>query len=50
MNHETATPAPTPAAGYPAVATQPSFPSIEREVLAFWEGDRTFEASVAARA
>ena len=48
MNHDLSTPAPTPATGYPAVATQPSFPSIEREVLAFWEGDRTFEASVAA--
>jgi isoleucyl-tRNA synthetase len=38
------------ATGYPAVATQPSFPAIEREILSFWEGDRTFEASVAARA
>ncbi len=35
---------------YPNVETQPSFPRIEREVLAFWDGDRTFEASVAARA
>ncbi len=46
MNHDR----PTSATGYPAVATQPSFPTIEREVLAFWEGDRTFEASVEARA
>ena len=34
---------------YPTVQPQPSFPSVEREVLAFWEGDRTFEASVEAR-
>jgi isoleucyl-tRNA synthetase len=29
--------------------SQPSFPSIERDVLAYWERDATFEASVAAR-
>ncbi|MGB8858931.1 MAG: isoleucine--tRNA ligase [Ilumatobacteraceae bacterium] len=34
---------------YPAVQPQPSFPAVEREVLAFWEGDRTFQASVDAR-
>ena len=34
---------------YPTVQPQPSFPAVEREVLAFWEGDRTFEASVDAR-
>ena len=35
---------------YPAVEPQPSFPTLEREVLSFWEGDHTFQASVAARA
>ena len=34
---------------YPTVQPQPSFPAVEREVLAFWDGDRTFEASVEAR-
>ena len=34
---------------YPTVASQPSFPAVERDVLAFWEGDATFEASVARR-
>ena len=34
---------------YPNVEPQPSFPALEREVLAFWDGDATFEASVAAR-
>jgi isoleucyl-tRNA synthetase len=34
---------------YPSVDAQPSFPRLEREVLAFWEADRTFEASVQAR-
>jgi isoleucyl-tRNA synthetase len=38
----------TPKAGhrYPDVAAQPNFPQIEEGVLAFWEADRTFEASV----
>ncbi|WP_024877131.1 isoleucine--tRNA ligase [Saccharomonospora piscinae] len=31
------------------VAAQPSFPALERDVLAYWESDRTFAASVAAR-
>ena len=31
---------------YPDVAAQPNFPQIEERVLAFWEADRTFEASV----
>ena len=31
---------------YPDVAAQPDFPRIEERVLAFWESDRTFEASV----
>ena len=35
---------------YPTVQPQPSFPAVEREVLAFWDADRTFEASVEARA
>jgi len=34
---------------YPTVQSQPSFPDVEREVLAFWDGDKTFEASVDAR-
>ena len=34
---------------YPNVDPQPSFPSVEAEVLAFWEGDKTFAASVEAR-
>jgi isoleucyl-tRNA synthetase len=34
---------------YPTVQPQPSFPAVEREVLAFWDADRTFEASVEAR-
>jgi len=36
--------------GYPAVEPKPDFPAIERDVLSFWDGDHTFEASVAARA
>ena len=35
---------------YPTVDSQPSFPRLEREVMAFWEADKTFEASIAARA
>jgi isoleucyl-tRNA synthetase len=31
------------------VPSQPSFPALEREVLAYWEADRTFPASVQAR-
>ena len=34
---------------YPAVPAHPSFPEMEREVLAFWEKDATFAASVAQR-
>ena len=34
---------------YPAVQPQPAFPAVEREVLAFWDADRTFQASVDAR-
>ena len=34
---------------YPTVDAQPSFPQLEADVLAFWEADRTFAASVAAR-
>ena len=34
---------------YPTVDPQPSFPALEAEVLAFWEGDKTFQASVDAR-
>jgi isoleucyl-tRNA synthetase len=35
---------------YPEIDPQPRFPSVETEILAFWEADRTFEASVEARA
>lgn len=34
---------------YPPVEPQPHFPSLERDVLAFWDVDKTFEASIAAR-
>jgi isoleucyl-tRNA synthetase len=34
---------------YPPVDPQPSFPALEERVLAFWEGDKTFAASVEAR-
>ena len=32
-----------------AVPSRPSFPSLEADVLAYWQLDRTFEASVDAR-
>ena len=35
---------------YSTVEAQPSFPEIERRVLARWDKDRTFQASVDARA
>jgi isoleucyl-tRNA synthetase len=34
---------------YPSVDPQPKFPAIEEGISAFWEGDKTFEASVALR-
>ncbi len=34
---------------YPQVEGSPDFPGIEREVLAYWDNDGTFEASVKAR-
>lgn len=34
------------ASSYPEVAAQPNLPQLEEKVLAFWEADRTFEASV----
>jgi len=34
---------------YPEVVASPSFPEIERRILARWEEDRTFEASVENR-
>jgi len=34
---------------YPTVPPHPSFPALEREVLARWEADDTFAASVQAR-
>ncbi len=38
--------APTP---YPAVEPQPSFPAIEREIIARWDAEKTFERSVEQR-
>ena len=35
---------------YPDVAAQPRFPELEQEILAFWQGDQTFEASIERRA
>ncbi|WP_034272816.1 isoleucine--tRNA ligase [Haloechinothrix halophila] len=35
--------------GTDAVASQPSFPKLEQDVLAYWSKDNTFEASVEAR-
>jgi isoleucyl-tRNA synthetase len=34
---------------YPQVESQPSFPRLEEQVLAFWEHDQTFAASITAR-
>ena len=34
---------------YPRVADKPDFPEVEREILAYWAQDGTFEASVKAR-
>ena len=34
---------------YPNVQPQPSFPTVEREILAFWDADGTFQASIDAR-
>ena len=34
---------------YPTVEPQPNLPVIEQGIQAFWEADRTFEASIAAR-
>jgi isoleucyl-tRNA synthetase len=34
---------------YPEVDPQPDFPALERQILAFWEHDGTFQASVEAR-
>ncbi|VVJ21029.1 Isoleucyl-tRNA synthetase (EC [Amycolatopsis camponoti] len=31
------------------VPSQPSFPALEKQVLAYWESDRTFQASIDAR-
>ena len=38
-----------PMAGSDAVPAHPRFPELEREVLAYWESDGTFRASVEAR-
>ena len=34
---------------YPSVDSQPSFPSIEADVLARWAAEDTFSASIEAR-
>ncbi len=34
------------ASAYPQVPAQPRYPSLEEQILAFWQADRTFEASV----
>ncbi|HYA44565.1 MAG TPA: class I tRNA ligase family protein, partial [Acidimicrobiales bacterium] len=34
---------------YPRVADKPDFPALEREILAYWAQDHTFEASVEGR-
>ncbi|HUC32629.1 MAG TPA: isoleucine--tRNA ligase [Ilumatobacteraceae bacterium] len=34
---------------YPDVPPSPSFPSLERDVLAYWDADKTFQASIDAR-
>jgi len=43
---EPSSPSPGP---YPAVAAHPDFPTLEEDILAFWEADGTFKASVEAR-
>ncbi len=35
---------------YPNVESQPQFPTLEKEILALWESDRTFPASIERRA
>ena len=42
-------PAPRRQPAYPRVADKPDFPGLEREVLAYWAQDGTFEASIKAR-
>ena len=34
------------AGSYPQVAAQPNLPEMEERILAFWEADKTFDASV----
>ncbi len=34
---------------YPDVTPQPSFPAMERDILAFWDADGTFQASIDSR-
>lgn len=35
--------------GETTVPSQPSFPALEESVLAYWESDRTFQATIDAR-
>ena len=39
----------TQTGAYPTVDAQPNLPLIEQGIQAFWEADKTFEASIAAR-
>src|SRR5262245_2807814 len=39
----------TKALAYPKVESNPSFPKLEEEVLAFWDREKTFEQSVGRR-
>jgi isoleucyl-tRNA synthetase len=47
VEHHSATPDRTQA--YPSVPSSPSFPAVERGILAFWKRDDTFRESVRAR-
>ncbi len=42
--------APSTRRQYPEVRDKPEYPAIERAILAFWQADKTFEASVEQRA
>ncbi len=42
-------PAPRREPAYPRVTDKPDFPAVEREILAYWSQDGTFEASIKAR-
>jgi isoleucyl-tRNA synthetase len=46
MSYPKATTAPSDDSGAPRVPASPSFPQVEERVLAYWEDDGTFQASV----